>query len=140
MGAHVGAPLRLEIRVHRDAEGKDFAQRLYFYSSLSFICKNSFLMHGVLAVTIHENIEGDVMKTQQWEYLVVYLQDSDYAKDQPEMDVYLDADKFTDQMNKYGQAGWELVSFAWTNKGAQAAFKRPTQEVKRKKAVTIIDA
>jgi hypothetical protein len=79
------------------------------------------------------------MKTQQWEYLVVYLQDSEVAKNQPEMDVYLDADKFTDQMNKYGQAGWELVSFAWVDKGAKAAFKRQKQETKRKKAVQVVD-
>ena len=79
------------------------------------------------------------MKTQQWEYLVVYLQDSDKAQDQPEIDMYLDADKFTDQMNKYGQAGWELVSFEWTKGGAKAAFKRPAQEVKRKKAIKVID-
>jgi hypothetical protein len=79
------------------------------------------------------------MKTQQWEYLVVYLQDSEVAKNQPEMDVYLDADKFTDQMNKYGQAGWELVSFSWAEKGAKAAFKRAKQESKRKKAVQVID-
>lgn len=83
--------------------------------------------------------KGDAMKTQKWEYLVVYLQDSEVAKDQPEMDVYLDADKFTDQMNKYGQAGWELVSFAWKEKGAKAAFKRPAEEPKRKKAIKVVD-
>jgi hypothetical protein len=64
---------------------------------------------------------------QKWEYLVVYIQGSDVAKSQPEMDVYMDADKYSDQMNKYGQAGWELVSFEWTETGARAAFKRPAQ-------------
>ncbi|NWF71137.1 MAG: DUF4177 domain-containing protein [Chloroflexi bacterium] len=79
------------------------------------------------------------MKIDKWEYLVVYMQDSDVAKDAPEMDIYLDADKFTDQMNKYGQAGWELVAFQWQDKGAKAAFKRPVKEVKKKKGVEVVD-
>lgn len=79
------------------------------------------------------------MAAQKWEYLVVFLQDSDKAQDQPEVDVYLDADKFTDQLNKYGQAGWELVSFQWKSHGAKAAFKRPVKETKRKKAVQVVD-
>lgn len=79
------------------------------------------------------------MATQKWEYLVVFLQDSKVAEAQPEMDVYLDADKFTDQMNKYGQAGWELVSFTWKERGAKAAFKRPVVETKRKKSIKVVD-
>jgi hypothetical protein len=64
----------------------------------------------------------------KWEYLVVYLQDSIVAQDQAEVDVYLDADKYSEQLNKYGQAGWELVSFEWEERGAKAAFKRPSQK------------
>ena len=59
-----------------------------------------------------------------WEYLVVYIKDSDVAQDQKEVDVHLDADKFTEQLNHYGKAGWELVSFEWEERGAKAAFKR----------------
>ena len=62
---------------------------------------------------------------QKWEYLVVYVQDSDIAQDNPEFDVHMDADKFTEQLNKYGRAGWELVSFVWDERGAKASFKRP---------------
>ena len=63
---------------------------------------------------------------QKWEYLVVYLQDSDVAQDQADVDVYLDADKFTEKLNQYGEAGWELVSFEWEERGAKAALKRPS--------------
>ena len=62
---------------------------------------------------------------QKWEYLVVYVRDSDVARNQKSVDVFLDADKFSEQLNKYGQAGWELVSFEWEENGAKAAFKRP---------------
>lgn len=62
---------------------------------------------------------------QKWEYLVVYMQDSDVAQDKPEFDVHIDADKYTEQLNKYGKAGWELVSFVWNDEGAKASFKRP---------------
>ncbi len=62
---------------------------------------------------------------EHWEYLVVFLTDSDVADDQEKVDVHLDADKFTEQLNRYGQAGWELVSFEWEKQGAKAAFKRP---------------
>lgn len=60
----------------------------------------------------------------KWEYLVVYITDTDLTED-PEMDLHLDADRFTDQLNKYGDAGWELISFNWDSPdGAKAAFKR----------------
>ena len=61
----------------------------------------------------------------KWEYLVVYVQDSKVAEDNKEVDVFLDADTFTEKLNKYGEAGWELVSFEWEVDGAKAAFKRP---------------
>ncbi|MCU0511714.1 MAG: DUF4177 domain-containing protein [Anaerolineae bacterium] len=63
----------------------------------------------------------------RWEYLVVYLKDSKVAEDNKEMDVYLDADAFTEKLNKYGQAGWELVAFTWEPDGAKAALKRPAR-------------
>lgn len=59
-----------------------------------------------------------------WEYLVVYLTDSKVAEDQKSMDVHLDADTFTEKLNKYGDAGWELVSFEWGKDSAKAALKR----------------
>jgi len=61
----------------------------------------------------------------QWEYLVVYVQDSKVAEDNKEIDVHLDADRFTDKINKYGEAGWEMVAFEWETDGAKVAFKRP---------------
>lgn len=61
---------------------------------------------------------------QKWEYLVVYLVDSDVAQDTPEFDVYMDADAYTEKLNTYGKAGWELVSFQWEERGAKASFKR----------------
>lgn len=60
----------------------------------------------------------------KWEYLVVYLSDNQDAEDQPEIDVHLDADTFTEKLNKYGDAGWELVAFDWIKNGAKAALKR----------------
>jgi hypothetical protein len=60
----------------------------------------------------------------KWEYLVVYLTDSKVAEDGSEMDLALDADRFTDKLNKYGEAGWEMVSFNWEKDGAKTAFKR----------------
>jgi hypothetical protein len=61
---------------------------------------------------------------QKWEYLVVYITDTDITDD-VEMDTHLDADHYTEQLNKYGDAGWELVSFTWDSPdGAKAAFKR----------------
>lgn len=62
---------------------------------------------------------------QKWEYLVVYIQDSQVAQDQPEFDVYLDADNYSEKLNEFGAAGWELVNFTWEARGAKAAFKRP---------------
>lgn len=65
---------------------------------------------------------------QKWEYLVVYLTDSDVAQDNAEVDVYLDADMFTEKLNQYGAAGWELVNFKWEERGAKAALKRPAKD------------
>lgn len=62
---------------------------------------------------------------QEWEYLVTFIQDSKVADDQPDVDNFLDADTYTDKLNSYGQAGWELVSFEWTKDGAKVALKRP---------------
>ncbi len=60
----------------------------------------------------------------QWEYLVVYLNDSKVAESDPEMDRHLDADTYTDKLNKHGAAGWELLSFQWEQHGAKAVFRR----------------
>lgn len=62
---------------------------------------------------------------QNWEYLVVFIQDSKVAEGDKQFDPFLDADTFTEKLNVYGQAGWELVSFEWTTDGAKAALKRP---------------
>ncbi len=61
---------------------------------------------------------------QQWEYLVVYLTSSDMAQGKTGFDEYLDADLYTEKLNVYGKAGWELVNFSWGENGAKAAFKR----------------
>ena len=66
--------------------------------------------------------------TTRWEYLVVFIKDSKVAEKNKEMDTYLDADMFTDKLNKYGDAGWELVSFTWEKSGAKAALKRQKQD------------
>jgi len=61
-----------------------------------------------------------------FEYLVVYISDTDLTEDQ-EMDMHLDADRFTEKLNEYGKAGWDLVSFTWEGEGeqgAKACFKR----------------
>ncbi len=60
----------------------------------------------------------------KWEYLVVYLKDVDLGEENSEADTFADADIFTERLNTYGQAGWELVSFQWTDNGAKAALKR----------------
>lgn len=64
----------------------------------------------------------------KWEYLVIYIQDSKVAPDASEADFYLDADTFTEKLNIYGDAGWELVSFKWEKDGAKAALKREKKE------------
>lgn len=63
----------------------------------------------------------------QWEYLVVYMHDSDVSEEHA-IDVFMDADRYTEKLNSYGRAGWELVSFEWTDKGAKAALKRQVEE------------
>jgi hypothetical protein len=60
----------------------------------------------------------------KWEYLVVFIEDSEVAQGQAEFDTYLDADRYSEKLNTYGGAGWELVSFDWSENGAKAAFKR----------------
>lgn len=65
---------------------------------------------------------------QKWEYLIVYIRDVDLPIEDNEADLYADADAFTQRLNTYGQAGWELVSFEWTEKGARAALKRPSNK------------
>jgi hypothetical protein len=64
----------------------------------------------------------------KWEYLVVFIEDSRVAQDMPEIDNHLDADTYTDKLNMYGEAGWELVGFEWTVDGAKCALKRPKAE------------
>jgi len=63
---------------------------------------------------------------EQMEYLVVYIQ-ARHLEDQPrDMDTHADADKYTEQLNKYAAGGWELFTFEWDgDKGARAVFKRP---------------
>jgi hypothetical protein len=63
----------------------------------------------------------------QWEYLVIFIEDSKVAQDQPAVDVYMDVDKYSQALNRYGDAGWELVSFEGRPEGARAAFKRLKQ-------------
>ncbi len=62
---------------------------------------------------------------QKWEYLVVFIEDTKVAQDQPEIDNHMDADRYTERLSFYGRAGWELISFTWEVDGAKAAFKRP---------------
>ena len=62
-----------------------------------------------------------------WEYLVVYISDSKVAEDQKEIDVHLDADQFTEKLNKFGQAGWELVSFEWEKGRCKSRFQTPEE-------------
>jgi hypothetical protein len=61
---------------------------------------------------------------QQWEYLVVVMKGAELEQVDADADRFADADKFTEQLNKYAQAGWELVSFQWEQNHAKAAFKR----------------
>jgi hypothetical protein len=63
---------------------------------------------------------------EQWEYLVVYIQARHLEGQARDMDVHADADKYTEQLNKYAVGGWELFTFEWDgDKGARAVFKRP---------------
>lgn len=61
---------------------------------------------------------------QQWEYLVVVMKGAELEAVDADADRFADADKFTEQLNKYASAGWELVSFQWDDNFAKAAFKR----------------
>jgi hypothetical protein len=65
---------------------------------------------------------------QKWEYLIVFIRDVDLPIDDKEADMYADADAFSQRLNTYGRAGWELVSFEWLDKGARAALKRPVAQ------------
>lgn len=60
----------------------------------------------------------------KWEYQVVFIEDHKTESESGHFDSYLDADKYSEKLNQYGQAGWELVSFEWEERGAKAAFKR----------------
>jgi hypothetical protein len=65
---------------------------------------------------------------QKWEYLVVYIQtrEANAAVSELGMEPHLNADKFTEQLNKYASGGWELMNFEWDgDEGAKALFKRP---------------
>jgi hypothetical protein len=65
---------------------------------------------------------------QKWEYLVVYIQAQEANEAAKEMGLegHLNADKFTEQLNKHASGGWELMNFEWDgDKGAKAIFKRP---------------
>jgi hypothetical protein len=61
---------------------------------------------------------------QTWEYLVVFIHDSDITDEEP-IAASADADRYTDQLNAYGQDGWEVISFHWTDNGGRAILKRP---------------
>ncbi len=63
----------------------------------------------------------------QWEYLVVVMRGVDLQDVDKEADMFADADKFSEQLNNYSRAGWELVSFQWEDNYAKAAFKRPAR-------------
>lgn len=65
---------------------------------------------------------------QKWEYLVVYIQGREVPPEPeaPEADAHANADKFTEQLNRYASGGWELMNFEWDgDQGAKAIFKRP---------------
>lgn len=63
----------------------------------------------------------------KWQYLVVFITDSKVAEGNPDVDVFLDADRFTDKLNIYGEAGWELVAAQWETDGLKAVLKRPKE-------------
>lgn len=61
-----------------------------------------------------------------WEYLAVYIQARHLEANEKDVDVHADADKYSDQLNKYAAGGWELFTFEWDgDNGARAVFKRP---------------
>jgi hypothetical protein len=63
---------------------------------------------------------------ETWEYLVVYIQARDLDASARAVDAHADADKYSEQLNKYAAGGWELFTFEWDgDKGARAVFKRP---------------
>lgn len=61
---------------------------------------------------------------QKYEYLVIFVANTDLTDDK-EMDAHLDADRYTEKLNNYGEAGWELVSADWKDDGLKAVMKRP---------------
>ena len=65
---------------------------------------------------------------QKWEYLAVFIQAQQANAAAQEMGVvpHLNADKFTEELNRHAVAGWELMQFEWVgDQGARAIFKRP---------------
>lgn len=65
---------------------------------------------------------------QKWEYLVVYIQSREHnaAAEKMGVEQHLNADKFTEQLNRHASGGWELMQFEWDgDQGARAIFKRP---------------
>lgn len=63
----------------------------------------------------------------KWEYLVVFIEKVDKFPEDPIANTYAAVDKLSETLNRYGHAGWELVSLGETELGAKATFKR-TQE------------
>lgn len=61
----------------------------------------------------------------KWEYLVVFIHDSRAVQHDKDADRHLDADTYSEKLNRYGEAGWELVSFEWEDDGAKVVLKRP---------------
>lgn len=65
---------------------------------------------------------------EKWEYLVVYIQARHLDAKERDADAHADADKYSEQLNKYAAGGWELFTFEWDgDRGARAVFKRPRQ-------------
>jgi hypothetical protein len=62
----------------------------------------------------------------KFEYLVVYIEARHLETQAQDIDVHADADKYSEQLNKYAAGGWELFTFEWDGQeGARAVFKRP---------------
>ena len=62
----------------------------------------------------------------KFEYLVVYIEARHLETTEQDVDVHADADKYSEQLNKYAAGGWELFTFEWDGQqGARAVFKRP---------------